>query len=302
MSTTIETPSDAPVAEPSLDQIVAEELKAADATGAAVVTEDQPATQGASEADGAHTADPAGSTPASATEETTPADSEPADDVTAARVRKMLAKLDEREAAVAAREAASTGDTLAELLKNPKAWLAKHGKSIDDVIDASIAEGKTAPPAEGDDNPRLTALERRIEEREAAEQSQRQQAAIDNRKAEIAREIKASPKFPLINEADRAGAVVDFMIEYHSIHGKPIAWDRAAALVEAVLKSTGEKIAKKMGWAAPAAKPAAPPVKDRPGTTSLSGAQSTAAATDPAEPEDPEKLMKFLVAQAGLGA
>lgn len=301
MSTTIETPSTQPVAEPSLDDIVAQELASAEAAGTDVVKDgDQPA-QGGSEPDGAHTADPAGSTPAPATGDTAaePASEEPkADDVTAARARRMLAKIEEREAALAAREAELSGSVLDALLKNPKAWLARHGKTIDEVIDASIAEGKAPEAAQPDD--RLTALERRLEEREQADVAARQQAAIDGRKAEIHRAIKGSDKFPLIGEADRAADVTDFMIEYHSIHGKPISWERAAAMIEADLRTTGEKLAKKLGWAAPAkAAPAAAP-KDRPGTVSLSGDQRTAAPTSPEEPEDPEKLMSFLVKQAGL--
>lgn len=300
MSTTIETPSTAPVAEPSLDDIIAQELSSAPGD---VVKESGDHAQGASEADGAHTADPAGATPAPATEGDKPADA-PAeetkpDDVTAARVRKMLAKLDEREAAIAAREAETGGNVLGELLKNPKAFLARHGKSIDDVIDASLAEGK-APEAPAADD-RLTALERRIQEREEAEIAHRQQTAIEGRKAEIHREVAASAKFPLINEAKRQQDVTDFMIEYHSIHGKSISWDKAAAAVESDLTGLGIAAAKKLGWTAPAkAAPAAAP-KDRPGTVSLSGDQRTAAPAQGDEPEDPEQLMKFLVKQSGLG-
>jgi len=300
VSTTIETPSTAPVAEPSLDDIVAQELASAEAGGAEVVKDGEPSAQGGSEPDGAHTADPAGSTPAPATDPEPAADEPKADDVSAARIRKMLTKLDEREAAITAREAESGVGVLGELLKNPKAFLAKHGKSIDDVIDASIAEAKVAAPAD-DDNPRLTALERRVAAREQAEQDARQQTAIDGRKAEIHREIAGSTKFPLINEAKRQQDVTDFMVEYHSIHGKAISWDKAAATVESDLTGLGIAAAKKLGWTGPAKAAPAALAKDRPGTTSLSGDQRTAAPTTGDEPADPEKLMDYLVKNAGLG-
>lgn len=299
MDTTTETPA-APVPELSIDEIVAQELSAAEGSGDTVVQEEAPKTdeQGGSDASGAHTADDAGSTPAPATETT----EAPADDVSAARARKMLAAVEEREAALKEREGQSSADLLGELLKNPKAFLAKHGKSIDDVIDASIAEGKAPEPATEDD--RVTALERRIAAAEKAEQDRIAAAknaeadrAIAARKTEIHGEVARSTKFPLINETKRQTAVTDFMVEYHSIHGKAIPWEKAAELVEKDLGGLGIAAAKKLGWQAPPEKTEA---KDRPGTVSISGDQRTAAPTTGDEPEDPHKLMAYLVKQAGL--
>lgn len=305
MDQTTETPAAAPTPELSIDEIVAQALTSSEATGDAVVKEDG-VTQGGSEPAGAHTADPAGSTPAPATETAPaePASDEPkADDVTAARVRKMLAQIEERETALAAREAHLAGGALAELLKGPKAFLAKHGKSIDDVIDASVAEGAEPPVASAaeDNNPRLTALEKRISDRERAEQMAQQDAAINARKVEIHGEISKSTKFPLINETKRQTAVTDFMVEYHAIHGKAISWDKAAALVESDLGGVGIAAAKKLGWVPPPAKATDPP-KERPGTVSIGGDQRTAAPTTGEDPEDPNVLMDFLVKQAGLKA
>ena len=293
--------TDAPV-ELSLDQIVAAELAAADAAGADVVQTPPVATTETPPVEGAPTA-PATDTPP-VEGETPPAETEkPVDDVTARRVRAMLAKHEQREAELAAREATiaareSQGheNILADLLKNPKALLAKYGKSIDDVIDASIAEGKAPPPAEADDNPRLTALEKRIADRETAER----QATVNAKIAEIQGAITASPKYPLINQAKSASLVTDYMLEYHATHGKAISWDKAAAAVEADLTGMGIAAAKKLGWAPPAAKPAAAAVPARTDTPSIGGSARDAAPTTGDEPEDPEKLMKYLVAQAGL--
>jgi len=302
VDTTTETPA-SPAPELSLDEIVAQELSAADGAGDAVVQEPvKTDAQGGTDASGTHTADDAGSTPAPATEETTEPTEAPADDVTAARVRKMLAAVEEREAALNEREGKSAADILGELLKNPKAFLAKHGRSIDDVIDASIAEGKGPEPATEDD--RVTALEKRLAAAEKAEQDRAtaaqnaaKDAAIAARKNEIHGEVSRSTKFPLINETKRQSAVTDFMIEYHSIHGKAISWEKAADMVEKDLGGLGIAAAKKLGWQAPPAKAEA---KDRPGTVSIGGDQRTAAPTTGDEPEDPHKLMEYLVKQSGL--
>jgi len=304
----VDTPTPTPAADAaspdlSLDQIIASELQAADAAGAPVVKEDTKASTEAIPPDPA----PAGEPPAEEkppVEAPAPDADEPApaaDEVTARRVRTMLAKLEEREKALAERESQGSESLLSELLKSPKALLAKYGKSIDDVIDASLAEGKDPPAATADDNPRLTALERRIEERERAEKQAAVDQAIANRKAEIHREISGSTKYPVINEAKRHGLVTDYMIEFNAVHGKPISWDRAAAAIEKDLTGLGIAVAKKLGWSAPAAAaPAAAPSKDRPGTQTIAGSQRDTAPSQGDEPEDPEQLMKFLVAQAGL--
>lgn len=301
---TSEAPSAAPAADLSLDDIIAQATTAAESAGTPVIADEE-------------VKDPAGAEPAEAAPATDgepaaePATSEEpkADEITTARARKILqaaeelqAKFDARDRELTQREQAGMRGMVEELLKAPKAFLAKHGRHIDDVIDASVAEGKPEAPAAEDDNPRLTALEKRLEAKEREEQATKNQAAIDNRVREIHAELKGSPKFPLINEAGRASDVTDYMVEYHRVHGKPITWDRAAFLIEQDLKRTGEKVAAKLGWKpAEAAKPAAPPVA-RPGTQSIGGAQ-TASATEAAdaEPTDPDDLLKFLVAKAQGG-
>lgn len=296
MDVKVETPA-SPAVEQSIDEIVTAALAEAEKTGTPVVTE--------GETKPAETPAPAAAAPATET----PAAEEPAgDDISAARARQILAKVEERVAAVEAREAELTAresaglrSMLSELLKAPKAFLAKHGAHIDDLIDASVAEGKVEAPAETDDNPRLTAIERRLEQKEADEKAAENQRLIDDKIAAIQRDVKANPKFTAINEGDRAGLVTGFMLDYHREHGKAISWDKAAAMVEADLRGLVEKVAPKLGWAkAEAAKPAAAPTA-RAGTTSIGGSQSEAASSEDELPEDPTVLMDFLVKRATNG-
>lgn len=310
MDITTETPGAAPAPDLSLNEIITSELAKADAAGAEVVKTDgpegEPASQGASEADGAHTADPAGSTPASATSDE-PAAEPKSDEISAARARKILstveeklADLDKRERALLERAGVSEADIVAQVLRNPKALLAKHGKTIDDVIDASLAEG-AAKPAVEDDNPRLTALEKRIADREAAEKQAETQRIITARIAEIHREVTASPKFPVVNETKRHGLVTDYMREYHSTHGQPITWERAAADVERDLTGLGIAVAKKLGWSAPAKQAAAAAPAAKPSAPSIGGAaRDSAPVTDESLPEDPTQLMRVLARRAGV--
>lgn len=280
----------------SLDAIVAAELAAADAAGDAVVQEPpKAATETPPTGDAPATETPVEGAPAEG--EPAPEADKPVDDVTARRVRTMLAEIEKRTAQLDARDAAggtTAEQVVADFLRAPKAYLAKYGKTIDDAIDASIAEGKAPEPPAADDSPRLTALEKRIEAREHAER----QATINTRVAEIQREITTSGKYPLITEAKSAGLVTDYMLEYHAAHGKPIAWDKAAAAVEKDLTGMGIAAAKKLGWAPPAPKPAAVPA--RADTPTIGGSARDAAPTTGDEPEDPEQLLKYLVAQAGL--
>lgn len=291
----------APAPELSIDEIVTAALKDAENAGTPVVADDTPAA----------TTAPASAAPAGDAPTETPAAEEPkGDEISAARARKILeaaterqAQLDAREAQITAREAQGMADMLAQLLKAPKSFLAKHGKHIDDLIDASVAEGKGEPAEAEPVDPRITALEERINRREADEAARANQALIDNRKAEIHNAVKsAAGKFPLLAKTDRAQTVTDFMVEYHGIHGKPIAWDKAAALVEADLKALVEKGAESLGWTKPAAKTDPPAPAARANTTSLSGPASTAAPTTDEElPEDPTVLMDYLVKRATNG-
>lgn len=309
METPTETPAaapSAPAAELSLDQIVGDALKAADAAGETVV---QPETVVASD-DKPAAGDKPDKTPEAAPAETPaeePAEPKTTDEISAARARKILetveaklADVDRRERALTEREAGGVKNLLAELLKAPKAFLAKHGAHIDDLIDASVAEGKVEAPAASPEDDRIAALEKRIADRERAEQEARNASAIAARKAEIHAEIGKSTKFPVLNETKRHSLVTDYMVAYHEQHGTPISWDKAAAAVESDLTGIGIAAAKKLGWQPPAAKAAPAPAKERTASPTLAGAVSdNAAATADAElPEDPNRLLDFLVRKA----
>lgn len=292
---TTEAPVTSAPADLSLADIIASAVAEADAAGAETVVTEVPETGDT----------PAAGTPASDEPEkeevSPPADDKPADDVSAARARKILAKaeereagLDKREAAILVREQSAAADMIAELAKAPKAFLAKHGKSIDDLIDASIAEGKVeAPEPRAAESAEVAELKRRLDARERADADARVVTAVNARMAEIHGAIAASKSFPLVNELKRASVVTDVMLAYHEQHGKPISWDRAAALVEADLKAI------RGTSAAPA--PAATPTP-RPGTTTLAGATATTAQVDDDAPEDPRQLIAFYAKKAGVVA
>lgn len=271
-------PVETPAAELSVDALLAAAI--AENPDAITITEDPPGGEPAA----APTAPAAPAAPAAAAAPVVEPPKE--DDLSVARARAILAAAKKTEDAAKETVASFTQTAISRLKTNPKAWLAEHGLSIDDVIDASIAEGAVKPPTEPD---RITQLEKRINDQQAANDQARLDVAIANTKAAVA----ADARFPTVNAKGHQQLVVDFMIEYHAEHGKPIPWDKAAALLEADLAPL-----------APAPKPAAnaavpPPV--RAGSQTLTAKDSTNYVAPAGElPEDPDKLLKFLV--AGLPA
>lgn len=237
-------------------------------------------------------------TPVQKPPETPAEEAPPADDVSAARARRILSDVEKREQALVAREASMEADIIARLLIAPKATLAKHGKHIDDIIDSSLAEG--APAAAEPEEDRLTKLEKRVEAREQAEKQARHDALVANRKAEIHRDVlAAAAKFPVLAEVKRPDLVTDFMAGYYEAHGKPCTWEFAAGKLEADLTGTGIAAAKKLGWAPPAKAAAPAPAAERTGTVSIGGAQAEGVTPTSTLPEDPEQLLKHLVAING---
>jgi hypothetical protein len=274
-------PVDAGGADLTVDQLLA---AAIEANPGAIIIEDPAAGEGAA---------PIGEPPApgEAPAVTPPVaeepKAEPEADISVVRARAMLAAAKETERAAAERVANFEADTVAQLKAGPKAWFAKRGMTIDEVIDASIAEGAVAAPEKPNE---VTELRKRLDDMQTARDQERLDAAIASTKAAVS----ADARFPTINAKGHQGLVVDFMIEYHATHGKPITWDRAAALIEADLAPPP----------APAAKPAASvavPPPARPGTTTLTAKDSSNYVPPAGDlPEDPDKLLKFLV--AGLPA
>jgi antitoxin component of MazEF toxin-antitoxin module len=261
----------------SMDQLLAAAIEAN--PDAIVVNEDPPA-------DGVApiTAPPAVD-PAAAPVVEPPKDAEP--DVSAVRARAMLAAAKETERAAEEKVANATASFATRLRSNPKALLAELGLSIDDVIDASIAEGAVAAPQKPSE---VDELRKRLDDMQNARDQERLDTAIANTKAAVA----ADARFPTVNAKGHQQLVVDFMIEYHAQHGKPITWDKAAALIEADLAPPKAP--------APKTQPnVAVPTPARPGTTTLTAKDSSNYVPPAGElPEDPDKLLKFLV--AGLPA
>lgn len=226
---------------------------------------------------------PVGDPPAETPPVTEPPAAETEPDVSVVRARAMLAAAKETERAANEKIATFTGNVVSRLKSSPKALLAELGLTIDDVIDASIAEGAVAAPAAPD---RIAELEKRLADRETAEDQRRLDAAIDQTKAAV----KADSRFPTLNAKNHQQLVVDFMIEYHATHGKPIHWEKAAALIEADL--------------APLAPPPPPKLTAVPAPTPRTGTQ-TLTAKDSSNfvlpegdlPEDPDKLLKLLVSR-----
>lgn len=303
MDITTETPAAAPAAEMSLDQIINGAVQAADAKGEAIVQQDKPAETPA--VDKTPEAKPTNTEATPGAEVEAPAEEPAPDEISAARARKILETVEtrlklveDRERSLTAREVDATKTLLEELLRAPKSFLAKHGRHIDDLIDASVAEGTVAAPKTEDEDPRLTALEKRIEAREKAEAEARNQQIVAERKTAIHGEIAKSTKFPVVNELKRQSLVTDYMLSYHETHGTPISWDKAAAAIESDLTGIGIAAAKKLGWSPPAK--TEPAKTERTASPTLSGAASdNAASTADADlPEDPTRLLDFLVRKA----
>ncbi|HWQ02642.1 MAG TPA: hypothetical protein VN449_11100, partial [Gaiellaceae bacterium] len=227
---------------------------------------------------------PVGDAPAAPAPVTEPPAAETEPDVSVARARAILKAARETEEAAKAREANFTSTVATRLRSNPKALLAELGLTIDEVIDASIAEGAVAAPAAVDP---IAELRARLDAREAAEDQRRLDEAITKTKDAV----KADSRFPTVNAKGHQGLVVDFMIEYHAQHGKPIPWDKAAALIEADLAPPAAP-------AKPAANVAVPTPTPRPGTQTLTARDSTNYVPPAGDlPEDPDKLLKLLVSQ-----
>lgn len=272
---TTETQAAAATGDESIDAIVAAELESAAAAGTDVVPP----------------VEKDGDEPAAPVVAANPAEPKPAADAdketTAADARKLVAQAERLKAQAAADFDKFKTDFYADLTKNPKAALAKLGaKTIDDLIDASIAEGEVKTPTESD---KLSAIDKRLADIEAREQ----QIKVDT----LVRGIHGAltpEKFPTIAAKKSQGLVTDFMQEYFQKHGKPIHWEKAAKIVEADLREFAGTPAKS---AAPAAKPAAAaPVRDVHGTLENSEQRTTVQTEDDKlQGMSPDKLLEHLV-------
>ena len=228
-----------------------------------------------------------------AKEDTAPASTAAEAEIDARRARKILADAKQ----TAAKEAQ---DFAALLKKNPRAALAKHGLSLEELIDADLANDE---PKQASDKKPETDLEKRLaaaEKRLAAREEQEQRHEL-NRKIDAVKEgIKADKTLEFVNRSNSHSDVLDFMQEYYNVHGQPIPWQKAAQLVEKDLRQRfGEPIKPAQG------KPAtAKPVEGQSkvpaatGTSTMTNSEVRTASPSDDEPTDPDQLIKFLVAKA----
>lgn len=222
------------------------------------------------------------------------------------RARKILeaATAKERSARTAVENAHK--ELAAQLKANPNGTLAKLGLSLDELIDAGIVEpaGKTAPAKEEDSA--IAELRRELNELKA----DRQNAQIEAAKSNIRSQLTANPGFAKINQSKSQDLVFEFMEGYYTQHGQAVSWDKAAQIVEKDLRARfGPPIAVQ-GKANPQSNATAP---SKPAANKPNGAQASNAAEpattltngnvrtsvpDNADPEDPDELIKVLVAAA----
>ena len=228
-----------------------------------------------------------------AKEDTAPASAAAEAEIDARRARKILADA-KQAAAQQAQEFASL------LKKNPRAALAKHGLSLEELIDADLANDE---PKQASDKKPETDLEKRIAaaEKRLADREEQDQRAELNRKIDAVKEgIKADKTLELINRSNSHSDVLDFMQEYYNVHGQPIPWQKAAQLVEKDLRQRFGEPAKPAPAKPAAAKPAEGPPKAAAatGTSTMTNSEVRTASPSDDEPTDPDALIKFLVAKA----
>jgi hypothetical protein len=266
----------------SIDAIVAAELEAAAAEGVETVAPEGTDTKEPKPAEAAaKPTEPAAKAPEK--------DPEPS----ASEARRILAQAERVKSEATQRENTFKADFLKRLREAPKATLAEHGlgaTAIDDLIDASIREGEVKVPSEAES--RLSSIDKRLADIETREK----QLKIDQRRGEIHAELTAE-KFPTIVAKKSQGLVTDFMFEYFQKHGKPIAWEKAAKLVESDLREFAGAPAPKPTPAG-GAKPAA--AGRTPHDTLANSDQRTTVPTDDDKTANmsPDQLIKYLVEQA----
>jgi hypothetical protein len=270
----------------SLDSIVADVLASAEAAGTAVVAKPEGDVPAAEPAPGTETPAAPSADPTAAPVAEPPA-TNPAPDAAAAR--KILAAAERKEADARGMVERATVDLTHGLRSAPKATLAKLGLTLDELIDAHLAEGDAPAGASA------AAPQNDLERKVAAMEERDLQRQVDARKAEVRATVLADARFPTIRQKNGADIVVDFMVEYHATHGAPISWDRAATIVERDLRGLA-------GSPPAAARPVAPAAPARAATDTLRNDQiRTAPPADEEDPTvsmDPDRAMKWLVEHA----
>lgn len=231
----------------------------------------------------------------------------------AAEARKVLAQAEKKLAEAKATTESALRDIALEMRRSPRSALAKLAKlaggqfDLEDVIDADIADttvretGKPESEAPAGDE-KLTELDKRL----AAIEQREHDAKVATRIAEIHSDIAKDTRFPTIQARGKAGLVTKLMLRYHEKNGTPIAWDKAAQIVEDDLRSLAGGAPPKPTPAAALAATAVKPAES-PRQPTLAGEGRDYVPPDESQiPKDPDKAIEFLVkhayAQAGRSA
>jgi hypothetical protein len=299
-------PAAAPAAAPvpsdnvSLDQLISEAVNSAPAEQtdseqpSAAETADQNVEPAAASVEGTSTATaaehPAAAEPAK----------EPDDAVSVRRARSILAEANKKERDARQAVVNAEQDLVKQLLANPRNFLAKHGKSIAELIDIDLGQEHDPNPeqpkaTEAKDIAKLVA-----EQVKAALEQTRQEQQLASLREGVRNNIAKDTRFELINRSRSQDTDVEFMEEYYNTHGAAIPWDKAARLVEQDLRERFGPPA-----TAPAAAPAKVPQRESTATSKPAAGNTTltnneirsAGPPDDSEPTDPDQLIKWLVAK-----
>ena len=181
------------------------------------------------------------------------------------KARTILAAASKKEKRVADSIANAEKVLLDEFRTNPTKFFERAGVSFKQWLAASTGSEAVAEPKEDD---RVTALEKKLLDQEVATEAVKLQGIVET----IHSQIKAdTTKYPRINKSNSYGLVTDVMVDYHSLHGKPLPLAVAALQVENYLKTLAgepnDSIAPKKASAK------APQSTSRPGQTTLTNDQ-----------------------------
>ena len=305
--TLTETPA-AAAAEPaaadnvSLDQLISEAVNSAPAEESdteqpsTAETSDQPVAETAAATSVEGTSkEPAKEPPAAAAE---PA-KEPDDAISVRRARSILAEANKKERDARQAVVNAEQDLVKQLLANPRNFLAKHGKSIAELIDIDLGQEHDPNPEQPKSIKPEDVAKLVQDQVKAALENANKERQLETIKDSIRSNVTKDQRFELINKSRSQETVLEFMEEYYNTHGQPIPWDKAARLVEDDLRERfGYKPA---AAAAPAKVPqreTTAPSKPAAGNTTLTNNEiRSAGPPDDSEPTDPDQLIKWLVAK-----
>lgn len=152
------------------------------------------------------------------------------------RLAKREARLQVREAAVAAKETKATQfDQIVAAFQQYgiPGGIKALGFHKDQVIDAYLAETDGTPPKAED---RVAAIEKRFADEQAARQRQQATEQEQRFRADVVGRIKADESLDLVNTMGAYDRVLGVMAAYHAKHGVIPSAIKAAKFVEAELE------------------------------------------------------------------